>query len=80
MACVLLVNITMFIIAIRIAKNSMQKRGESNDKTLALMKGMLYYVIMINVDVVVHIIFYKRSQSDALQEKAFVVHVHTHLL
>ena len=39
MACVLLVNITMFIIAIRIAKNSMQKRGESNEKTLALMKG-----------------------------------------
>ena len=58
MACVLLVNITMFIIAIRIAKNSMQKRGESNDKTLALMKGMLYYVIMINVDVVIHIIFF----------------------
>ena len=57
MACVLLVNITMFIIAIRIAKNSMQKRGESNDKTLALMKGMLYYVIMINVDVVIHIMF-----------------------
>ena len=58
MACVLLVNITMFIIAIRIAKNSMQKRGESNEKTLALMKGMLYYVIMINVDVVIHIIFF----------------------
>ena len=58
MACVLLVNITMFIIAIRIAKNSMQKRGESNDKTLALMKGMLYYVIMINVDVVIHIMFF----------------------
>ena len=58
MACVLLVNITMFIIAIRIAKNSMQKRGESNEKTLALMKGMLYYVIMINVDVVMHIIFF----------------------
>ena len=57
MACVLLVNITMFIIAIRIAKNSMQKRGESNEKTLALMKGMLYYVIMINVDTVVHTIF-----------------------
>ena len=58
MACVLLVNITMFIIAIRIAKNSMQKRGESNEKTLALMKGMLYYVIMINVDVVIHIMFF----------------------
>ena len=58
MACVLLVNITMFIIAIRIAKNSMQKRGESNEKTLALMKGMLYYVIMINVDVVIHTIFF----------------------
>ena len=58
MACVLLVNITMFIIAIRIAKNSMQKRGESNEKTLALMKGMLYYVIMINVDVVIHMIFF----------------------
>ena len=58
MACVLLVNITMFIIAIRIAKNSMQKRGESNEKTLALMKGMLYYVIMINVDFIVHTKFF----------------------
>ena len=39
MACVLIVNTIMFIIAIRIAKKSIQKRGEDNEKTFALMKG-----------------------------------------
>ena len=34
MACVLIVNTIMFIIAIRIAKKSIQKRGEDNEKTI----------------------------------------------
>ena len=41
MACVLIVNTVMFIIAIRIAKKSIQKRGEDNEKTFALIKGKL---------------------------------------
>ena len=40
MATVLLINTIMFIVALRIAKNSIQKRGEGAEKTLALMKGL----------------------------------------
>ena len=35
----------MFIIAIRIAKKSIQKRGEDNEKTFALIKGKLLILI-----------------------------------
>ena len=45
MACVLIVNTVMFIIAIRIAKKSIQKRGEDNEKTFALIKGKLLILI-----------------------------------
>ena len=45
MACVLIVNTVMFIIAIRIAKKSIQKRGEDNEKTFALIKGILLILI-----------------------------------
>ena len=45
MACVLIVNSVMFIIAIRIAKKSIQKRGEDNEKTFALIKGKLLILI-----------------------------------
>ena len=44
MACVLIVNTVMFIIAIRIAKKSIQKRGEDNEKTFALIKGKLLII------------------------------------
>ena len=37
--CVLIINSVMFFIAIRIARQSIQKRGESGEKTLALIKG-----------------------------------------
>ena len=39
-ACVLVVNSVMFMIAIRIAKKSIQKRGQSSERTLALIKGI----------------------------------------
>ena len=45
MACVLIVNTVMFIIAIRIAKKSIQKRGEDNEKTFALIKGKILILI-----------------------------------
>ena len=35
----------MFIIAIRIAKKSIEKRGEDNEKTFALIKGKLLILI-----------------------------------
>ena len=38
-ACVLVVNSVMFMIAIRIARKSIQKRGQSSERTLALIKG-----------------------------------------
>ena len=44
MACVLIVNTVMFVIAIRIAKKSIQKRGEDNEKTFALIKGKLLII------------------------------------
>ena len=37
--CVLITNSVMFFIAIRIARRSIQKRGESGEKTMALIKG-----------------------------------------
>ena len=39
--CVLVINSVMFFIAIRIARKSIQKRGESGERTMALIKGKL---------------------------------------
>ena len=47
MATVLLINTVMFIVALRIAKNSIQKRGEGAEKTLALMKGLFTILFLL---------------------------------
>ena len=44
-ACVLVVNSVMFMIAIRIARKSIQKRGQSSERTLALIKGTPYLLL-----------------------------------
>merc|ERR1712029_592903 len=48
-ACVLVINCAMFVIAIRIARRSIQKRGESSERTLALIKGSASLLCILGI-------------------------------
>lgn len=48
-ACVLIVNLAMFAVAIRIAKRSIQKRGESSERTMALIKGSMSLLCILGI-------------------------------